>query len=185
MRSTGVREQTISFSRENWQMEKMYVQVSARLPWNSLCCLSLRCYFSRVLVMCWWQISTQSWRLCLCQFFLLFCLLPTLAKLPKKKSMSSGMLFRKPFPYICLNNRLGLKDFWRRNENMLRLDILLYKSFTFHLPTAQKCGCLVSSCRYSSLWRPFPAALIFPFGVNLPSPGSNSPPIGWPPWFYK
>ena len=45
MRSTGVREQIISFSRENWQMQKMYVQVSARLPWNPLCCLSPRCCF--------------------------------------------------------------------------------------------------------------------------------------------
>lgn len=45
MRSSGVREQIISFSRANWQMEKMYVPVSARLPWNPLCCLSLGCYF--------------------------------------------------------------------------------------------------------------------------------------------
>lgn len=96
MRSTGVREQTISFSRENWQMEKMYVQLSARFPWNLLCCLSLRCCFIRVLGICWWQISTQGWRLWSCWFSLLFCLLSTPAKQPKKKSMSSGMLFRKP-----------------------------------------------------------------------------------------
>lgn len=72
MRSTGVREQTISFSRENWQMEKMYVQLSARFPWNPLCCLSLRCCFIRVLVICWWQISTQGWSLCLFQCSLFF-----------------------------------------------------------------------------------------------------------------
>lgn len=68
---------------------------------------------------------------------------------------------------------------------MLRLAILLHKSFTFHLHTVQECGCLVGSYRYPSLWRPFPAALILPFAVNLPSPGSNSPPIGWPPQFYR
>lgn len=77
----------------------MYVQVSARLPWNPLCCLSLRCYFIRTVVR---QISTQGWRLCLCPFSLLFCLLPTSAKQSKTKCTSSGMLVRKPPPYIYL-----------------------------------------------------------------------------------
>lgn len=41
----------------------------------------------------------------------------------------------------------GLREFWSRNESRLRLGILLYGSFSFYLPTAQKYGCL-------TLWAP-------------------------------
>lgn len=68
MRNTGVREQIISFSRENWQMEKMYVQVSARFPWT----LSAACHwgaisgsFIRAAVR---QSSTGAWRRILLPF---------------------------------------------------------------------------------------------------------------------
>lgn len=133
---------------------------------------------------------------------------------PRKRSWSRSCVFFVPScSCVCMSHGLGgyqpqLTAFsnWvcgAKQQSQSKLEVILTWNifeegmraqawhFTIQVLNISSAYCLemwMSYCcllQVSQSVKPFPAALTFPFGVNPPSPGSNSPPIGWPPCFYR